>query len=103
LVTWVRTGAAIPFEFFARRATFGRMHIPQNHEHFEVWVLQDQDTHWARLATFPDFDVAHALARTRSSRVRLVQTAFADGKEVSAVVLAEIGATRTKQSTQPLD
>jgi hypothetical protein len=80
------------------------MKIPQQHDQFEVWILQDHDTHWARLGAFPDFDVAHALARTRSSRVRLVHTAFADGKEVSAVVLAEIGVTRaTKEGRQPLD
>jgi len=67
----------------------------KSNEQFEIWVLQDHDTHWSMLAAFADFDVANALARSRKNRFRLVRTEFAAGHQIAADVLAEVGATRT--------
>jgi hypothetical protein len=64
-----------------------------SHEQFEVSVLQQG--RWELLAVFPDFDVANVLAQSRKNRVRVTRMEFADGRQVAADVLAEIGATRT--------
>jgi hypothetical protein len=64
-----------------------------NQEQFEVSVLEHG--RWEMLAAFRDFDVANALAQSRKSRVRVIRAEFTDGKQVSADVLAEIGATRS--------
>jgi 4'-phosphopantetheinyl transferase EntD len=63
-----------------------------SHEQFEVSVLQQG--RWELLAVFPDFDVANVLAQSRKNRVRVTRTEFAEGRQVAADVLAEIGATR---------
>jgi hypothetical protein len=48
------------------------------------------------LAFFLDFDVASAVARNRSSRMRLVHAIYQDGVVVNQQVLAELGATRQR-------
>jgi hypothetical protein len=61
-------------------------------EQFEVWEFNHG--RWDFIASFKDFDVAHAMARTRRYRVRLMQVAYDNGKAVDQQVLTEIGATR---------
>jgi hypothetical protein len=61
-------------------------------EQFEVWEFNNG--RWDFIASFKDFDVAHAMARTRRYRVRLMQVAYDNGKAVDQQVLTEIGATR---------
>ena len=61
-------------------------------EQFEVWKFNQG--RWEFVASFKDFDVAHAMASTRRYRVRLMQVAYADGKALDQQVLTEIGATR---------
>lgn len=61
-------------------------------EQFEVWT-QNGDK-WELSSAFRDFDVASAVARSRSTRVRLMHVVYEDGKVVEKQVMAEIGATR---------
>ena len=61
-------------------------------EQFEIWEFNHE--RWDFIASFKDFDVAHAMARTRRYRVRLMQVAYDNGKAVDQQVLTEIGATR---------
>jgi hypothetical protein len=63
-------------------------------EQFEIW--QQKDSQWEMLAFFQDFDVASAVARTRSSGMRLVHSFYQDGAVIDQQVLAELGATRTR-------
>jgi hypothetical protein len=63
-------------------------------EQYEVWEFNDD--RWEMVASFPDFDLANAMARRRSYRVRLVRVTYEDGKAVQQQVLTEIGATRKK-------
>lgn len=61
-------------------------------EQYEVWVQQGES--WEFAAAFGDFDVARAVAKARSSRVRLVRATYDGNKLVSSEVLAEVGAVR---------
>ncbi len=61
-------------------------------EQYEVWALNGE--RWESVATFKDFDVASALARSRTDRVRLIHAVYDDGKRVEEDLLAELGATR---------
>jgi hypothetical protein len=61
-------------------------------EQFEVWVFHADK--WRFVASFVDFELASALARSRKSRVRLVRAVYENGKTVQQEVLAEVGATR---------
>ena len=61
-------------------------------EQYEVATLDDR--HWGLLGAFPDFDVASALARTRSARIRLTRAVFAGGQRVQEEVLIDVGSTR---------
>ncbi|MBZ5522540.1 MAG: hypothetical protein LAP21_09910 [Acidobacteriia bacterium] len=63
-------------------------------EQFEIW--QQNGSQWEMLAFFPDFDVASAVARNRSSRMRLVHAIYQDGVIVDQQVLAELGTTRSR-------
>jgi hypothetical protein len=63
-------------------------------EQFEIWEFNDG--RWNFIASFKDFDVAHAMARTRRYRVRLMQVGYDGGKAVDQQVLTEIGATRNE-------
>jgi hypothetical protein len=63
-------------------------------EQFEIW--QQNGAQWEMLAFFLDFDVASAVARNRSSRMRLVHAIYQDGVVVNQQVLAELGATRQR-------
>ncbi len=61
-------------------------------EQYEIWA-QNGDK-WELASAFRDFDVASAVARTRSSRVRLMHVVYEDGQVVEKQVIAEIGTTR---------
>jgi len=61
-------------------------------EQYEVWALNGDK--WEFVAAFRDFDVASALAKNRTSRVRLIRAAYEDGKRVQEEILAEVGAIR---------
>ena len=63
-------------------------------EQFEIW--RQNGNEWEMLAFFPDFEVASALARNRSSRMRLIHSIYQDGVVVEQKVLAELGVTRNK-------
>ena len=49
---------------------------------------------WEVSSWFRDFDVASAVARGRSRRMRLIHAVYEDGKRVQEEILAEIGSTR---------
>ena len=61
-------------------------------EQYEIWVLSGEK--WELTSAFRDFDVASAVARSRSTRVRLMRVIYEGGQVVEKHVLAEIGATR---------
>jgi hypothetical protein len=61
-------------------------------EQYEIWVQNGEK--WEMLASFQDFEVASAVARNRSSRMRLIHASYEDGTVVTKDVLAELGATR---------
>ena len=63
-------------------------------EQFEVWEFNQE--RWLMVASFRDFDLANAMARRRSYRVRLVRVTYEEGKAVQQEVLTDIGATREK-------
>ena len=62
-------------------------------EQFEVWT-QTGDK-WEMLASFHDFELASAMARNRSSKMRLIHAVYENGKVVERDILAELGATRS--------
>ena len=61
-------------------------------EQFEVWVREGGK--WQMIAAFHDFELASAVARNRSSEMRLIHAVYEGAKVVSQDVLAELGATR---------
>jgi len=63
-------------------------------EQFEVW--SQNGTQWEMLAFFQDFEVASAVARNRSSNMRLIHAVYQDGAKVQQQILAELGATRSR-------
>ena len=63
-------------------------------EQFEVWT-QNGSNRWEMIAAFSDFEIASAVARNRSSKMRLIHAIYESGKVLERDVLAEVGATRT--------
>jgi len=63
-------------------------------EHFEVWA--EKAGKWQMVGAFLDFDVASAVARNYTYRMRLMHLVFEDGKKVQEEVLAELGTTRAR-------
>jgi hypothetical protein len=63
-------------------------------EHFEVWA--EKGGQWQLVAAFLDFNVASAVARNYTYRMKLVHAVFEDGRRVTEETLAELGATRQK-------
>jgi hypothetical protein len=61
-------------------------------EQYEIWVANGEK--WELTSAFRDFDVASAVARSRSTRIRLMHVVYEDGQVVEKQVIAEIGATR---------
>jgi len=65
-------------------------------EQYEIWV--QNGVKWEMLACFQDFDVASAVARNRSSKMKLMLVTYEDGAVVSKDVLAELGHTRIEST-----
>lgn len=63
-------------------------------DQYEVWAIRARGGTWELVATFTDFDVASAVARNYSYRMRLVHAVYENGKAVKRDVLAEIAGTR---------
>jgi hypothetical protein len=61
-------------------------------EQFEVWA--QNGAKWEMIASFSDFEVAYAMARNRSTKMRLIHAVYANGKIIEQDVLAEVGTTR---------
>ena len=62
-------------------------------EQFEVWTQNGEK--WEMLASFHDFELASAMARTRSNKMRLIHAVYENGKMVEQDILAELGSTRS--------
>ncbi len=63
-------------------------------EQYEIWVLNGD--RWEITSWFRDFEVASAVARGRSRRVRLIHAVYENGKRVQEEVIAEVGTTRER-------
>ena len=61
-------------------------------EQYEIWA-QNGDK-WELASAFRDFEVASAVARSRTARVRLMHVVYEDGRVVEKQVIAAIGSTR---------
>ncbi|HEV3036754.1 MAG TPA: hypothetical protein VHA33_03110 [Candidatus Angelobacter sp.] len=61
-------------------------------EQYEIWV--QNGAKWEMLACFQDFDVASAVARNRSRKMKLMLVTYEDGVAVNKDVIAELGDTR---------
>ncbi len=61
-------------------------------EQYEICTQNGEK--WELSSAFHDFDVASAVARARSTRVRLMQVTYVDGEAVETRVIAEIGGLR---------
>jgi hypothetical protein len=49
---------------------------------------------WEFVASFLAFEVAYALTKNRTERVRLLKVTYENGAPVEQEVIAEVGATR---------
>ena len=65
-------------------------------ERYEIWVQKGGQ--WEIVSAFADFEIASAVARSRSSRMRLVHATYEGDKIVTQDVLVELGATRANSS-----
>ena len=65
--------------------------MPQ-YEQFEVWA--EKNGKWEMVGSFADHDVASAVARNYTYRMKLVHAVYEDGKRVREDLLAELGTTR---------
>jgi hypothetical protein len=63
-------------------------------EQYEIWVQNGEK--WEMLASFLDFEVASAVARNRSSKMKLMLATYEDGVIVSKDAIAELGTTRAE-------
>ena len=61
-------------------------------EHFEVWA--DKGGKWQLIGAFAALDVANAVARNYTYRMKVVHAVFEDGKRVKEETLAQLGSTR---------
>ena len=61
-------------------------------EQFEVWRLNGE--RWEFAASFPDFEIASAVARSRGRGVRRLHVTYDNGTPVTQEVLFEIGSPR---------
>ncbi len=65
-------------------------------EQFEVYQWDGEK--WRLLGAFPDLDVAKAMARTRSTRMRLVRTVYDECNQIEQDVIADLAAVQEKRS-----
>jgi len=61
-------------------------------EQYEVWV--QKGIKWEMVAAFSDFEIASALARNYSNRMRLIHAVYDAGKVVERDILMELGTRR---------
>ena len=61
-------------------------------EQYEIYALDAGA--WGLASAFRDFDLASSVARSRSTRVRLMHVVYEDSQVVEKQVIADIGATR---------
>lgn len=61
-------------------------------DHFEVWA--DKAGNWELVGAFASLDVATAVARNYTYRMKLIHSVFEDGKRVEEQTLAQLGSTR---------
>ena len=61
-------------------------------EQYEIWVLNGE--RWEMVSWFRDFEVASAVARGRSRRVRLIHAVYEGSKRLQEEIIAEVGDTR---------
>jgi hypothetical protein len=65
-------------------------------EQYEIWV--QNGAKWELLACFQDFDVASAVARNHSRKMKLMLVTYEDGVAVNKDVIAELGDTRIEST-----
>jgi len=65
-------------------------------EQYEIWL--QHGSRWEFLASFMDFEIAKAMAGTRSRGVRLLLVTYESDKKLSEEVIAEIGAIRRDEA-----
>jgi hypothetical protein len=63
-------------------------------EQYEIWV--QNGVKWEMLAVFQDFELASAVARNRSSKMKLMLATYEDSTVVTKDVIAELGTTRSE-------
>jgi hypothetical protein len=61
-------------------------------QQFEVWQMNQG--RWELVSSFPDFDIAYAVAKNRGNRVRLLKVTYEGGVSVEQEVIADVGETR---------
>lgn len=61
-------------------------------EQYEIWIYNADK--WEMLAFSTDFELASAMARNHSSRMRLIHAIYEQGKLISQDILAELGSVR---------
>ena len=61
-------------------------------QQFEVWRMTDGK--WQLIASFDDFDIAHAVATNHRDHIRLLRVTYDGDTAVEQEVIAEIGAIR---------
>ncbi len=60
-------------------------------EQFEVY--QQDGERWRLIGAFPDLDIAKAMARTRSTRMRLVRSLYNECSQIEQDVIADLAAS----------
>ena len=61
-------------------------------EQYEIWA--HNGAKWEIVGAFSDFEIASALARNYSKRMRLIHAVYDAGKVVEQDILMELGARR---------
>ena len=64
-------------------------------EQYEIWILPEGNSkRWEMVAAFSDFEVASAVAKNRTRRMRLIHSIYEENQPIEQHVLAEFGNTR---------
>ena len=67
-------------------------------EQYEIWVKNGSK--WEMLGSFRDLDIASALAKNASRRLRLIKVTYEHGRMIAQESIAELGITRTESETR---
>lgn len=65
-------------------------------EQYQIWVVNGE--RWEMVAAFNDVEIASAMTRNYSSRMRLIHAVYEGNKIVAQDVLVELGETRKSSS-----